>query len=164
MSKAKYWIEKLSLEKHPEGGFYKETYKSREVFEGDDDEFPSGRSLATSIYFLMERGDFSTFHRIKSDEIWHFYDGDPLEIFHIDDSGNLQKTMLGRAVEKGEVLTTVIPAGCRFGSRPMAGSAFSLVGCTVSPGFDFNDFEMATKQDLLKEYPEHGILIKELTR
>lgn len=165
MSKAEYWVTHLKLERHPEGGFYKEIYKSTEVFKnGNDSDFPEGRALATSIYFLLEAGDFSTFHRIKSDEIWHFYDGDPLEIFHIDFEGKMQRTVLGKNIENGEVLTTVIPATCWFGSRPANGSKFSLVGCTVSPGFDFRDFEMADKALLSREFPSHLSLIAELCR
>jgi uncharacterized protein len=165
MSKAKYWVDLLQLIPHPEGGFYKENYRSEEAFEDDENEnFPSGRALATSIYFLMEAGDFSTFHRIKSDEVWHFYDGDPIEIFHFDFDGKLHCTVLGRNAEKGKMLTTVVPANLWFGSRPASGSSYSLVGCTVSPGFDFRDFEMAKKSELLREFPSHEAIIAELCR
>lgn len=165
MRKAKYWIDQLGLIPHPEGGFYKEVYKSDAVFEGDNsDEFPEGRALCTSIYFLLEQGDFSTFHRILSDELWHFYGGEALEIFHIDDGGKLHTTLLGNDLENGETLQAVVPADCWFGSRPKQGSVYSLVGCTVSPGFDFRDFEMANKEELLTAFPEYKDLIKELTR
>jgi predicted cupin superfamily sugar epimerase len=165
MSNAKYWVEQLKLERHPEGGFYKEVYKSVEVIKlGESIEFPNDRAMSTSIYFLLETGDFSTFHRIKSDEIWHFYEGDPLEIFHIDHLGKLHRTILGKNPELNEVFTTVVPANCWFGSRPLIGSSYSLVGCTVSPGFDFRDFEMADKIKLSREYPSHSPIIEELCR
>ncbi|WP_341226508.1 cupin domain-containing protein [uncultured Arcticibacterium sp.] len=164
MFNAAYWIEKLDLISHPEGGFYKETYRSP----GSSSFLMNGeektRNHSTSIYFLMEKGDFSAFHKIQSDELWHFYAGDTLEIYHIDPKGNMITTLLGPNPEKGETLQTVIPANLWFASRPKNTAKYALVGCTVSPGFDFQDFEMAKRADLSIEFPEHRKIIEELTR
>uniref|UniRef100_UPI003F718BF3 cupin domain-containing protein n=1 Tax=Dyadobacter sp. TaxID=1914288 RepID=UPI003F718BF3 len=123
------------------------------------------RSVSTGIYFLLDARNFSAFHRIKSDEMWHFYAGDALEIFVIDPTtGKLHIIRLGSDPENGETFQAVVPAGAWFGSRPAAGSSYSLVGCTVAPGFDFHDFEMADRAALQAEYPEFQTLIAELTR
>jgi predicted cupin superfamily sugar epimerase len=161
MINASYWIEKLGLLPHPEGGFYKETYRSEGSIVLDNKKV---RPHSTAIYFLMEAANFSAFHRIQSDELWHFYDGDPLEVFYFDKNGLLIRILLGSNPEKGEEMQAVVPAKAWFGSRPCDGSLYSLVGCTVSPGFDFEDFEMAKKNQLLMEYPEHAKIIEELTR
>lgn len=164
MFDAAYWIKKLGLISHPEGGFYKETYRSSASSSFLMNGKEKVRSYSTSIYFLMENGDFSAFHKIQSDELWHFYAGEALEIYHIDPKGNLIKTMLGPDPEKGETLQAVIPANLWFASRPKNTSKYSLVGCTVSPGFDFEDFEMAKRENLFSKYPEHTKIIEELTR
>ena len=156
MSKtASYWINKLNLSQHPEGGHYAEVYRSETTCTT-----PNGlRNHATAIYFLLEKGEFSAFHKIASDEIWHFYAGDSLKIFFFDHQKKLQTVLLGNNPENGEVLTTVIPAGCWFGSTPAADSAYCLAGCTVSPGFDFKDFQLANAAELMKTYPDHQELI-----
>lgn len=159
---ADHYIRHLNLQPHPEGGYYKEVYRSAGSL--DIPGFPGPRQLCTSIYFLLEKGNFSAFHRIRSDEIWHFYAGDPLEVIEIDPSGKLNITTLGRDAEKGERFQYVVPAGNWFGSRVKSGSTFSLVGCTVSPGFDFSDFEMAQCVSLSKEFPQHQGIIEQLTR
>jgi predicted cupin superfamily sugar epimerase len=96
--------------------------------------------------------------------MWHFYAGDPLEVFYLETDGSLQRILLGNNPDKGEVFQAVVPAGVWFGSRPVQGGAYALVGCTVSPGFDFQDFEMANRKDLLKEFPDHHGIIEQLTR
>ncbi|MGR3811231.1 cupin domain-containing protein [Jiulongibacter sp. NS-SX5] len=164
MKTAAYWIEKLHLNPHPEGGYFSETYRSELTVKTDDFGMPGKRNFATGIYFLMEKQNFSAFHRIKSDEMWHFYAGDPLEVFFIDSQGAVQRILLGNNPENGEVFQAVVPAGVWFGSRPVAGGSYSLVGCTVSPGFDFQDFEMAKRATLKAQYPEHQRIIEELTR
>ena len=150
----------LDLLPHPEGGFYKETYRSHieESFEG----FDGKRNVATGIYYLLEKGDFSAFHRIKSDETWHFYKGEALELFEIDLHGQVIQTMIGNDLEKGEKPQYTVKAGHWFASRSTG--KYSLVGCTVYPGFDFADFEMAQRNSLLSDHPEHKELIIELTR
>jgi len=165
MQSADYWIEKLSMEGHPEGGFFKETYKSSERFchDGLPERFSGKRAFATGIFFLLKKGHFSAFHKIKSDEMWHFYEGHPLEICYIDSDGVLNFIKLGRDFEKGEVFQAVVPANCWFGSYLPENSDYALVGCTVSPGFDFEDFEIADRADLLKLYPDYSDIILKLT-
>lgn len=158
-------IAQLELQPHPEGGYFKETYRSGGVIEGYSEElFPAGRNYATGIYFLLEGHDFSAFHRIKSDELWHFYEGGPLHIFDIDAQGRLTVITLGRNTTGGEVYQAVVKAGHWFASAPVHNDQFSLVGCTVSPGFDFRDFEMAGRQQLTMAFPRHAALIERLTR
>src|SRR5829696_7462803 len=147
---ATYLIEQLQLQPHPEGGYYKEIYRSagkiaKECLQPD---FTGDRRYSTAIYFLLQQGDFSAFHRIKSDECWHFYEGGPLLIHVIDLQGNYSCTKLGRKLHEGETYQSVVPAGACFASEPAPGSTFTLVGCTVAPGFDFEDFEMADSSNL----------------
>jgi predicted cupin superfamily sugar epimerase len=165
MLNAAYCITHLGLIPHPAGGYYKETYRSEGTIDSSLPDGISGpRSFSTGIYFLLEHGNFSAFHRIKSDEMWHFYAGDPLEVIEITPQGKLIITVLGNNLERGEVFQYVVPAGHWFGSRVKAGGIFSLVGCTVAPGFDFADFEMAEQDDLKKKFPYHSSIIEELTR
>lgn len=162
MKSASYWIEHLELIPHPEGGYYKETYKSeRTMTISDDGKFPSERAFSTGIYFLLGPDDFSTFHRIKSDEMWHFYEGGPLEVLYFQDG--LQRIVLGREIDKGQKLQAVVPANTWFASRPMT-KEYALVGCTVAPGFDFRDFEMAEAKSLRQLFPGNDKIISELTR
>ena len=165
MQTADYWIEILEMQRHPEGGYFKETYKCIEDIEGNalPDRFEGNRSMSTAIYFLLRKEDFSAFHKIKSDEIWHFYEGQGLEIFYFDENGELKTILLGRNPEKGEVFQAVVPANCWFGSRVASGSDYALVGCTVAPGFDFQDFEMAERQELIADYPQFREIIEQLT-
>jgi len=162
---ADYWIRQLNLTKHIEGGSFRETYRSSLSVnpEAASDQFVGPRSISTSIYFLLEQGQFSAFHKIKSDETWHFYDGDALDIFEIDNDGMLIIHKLGREPENGESFQIVIRAGNWFGSRVAGKGSFSLVGCTVAPGFDFSDFQLANRADLLRFYPKHESIIGELT-
>ncbi len=164
---ADHYIKTLSLEVHPEGGAFREIYRCKD--EITDSALPAAfrsgpRNFSTAIYFLLQSDDFSAFHRIRSDEVWHFYEGDPLEIIEINGKGTLKKTVLGRLHEEGELYCHVVPAHSWFASRVIKGGDFALVGCTVSPGFDFRDFEMADRQTLIREFPQHGSIITELTR
>lgn len=166
MKTASYWVEKYNLLPHPEGGYYAETYRADERIgqENLPPRFTGDRSFSTGIYFLLEAGQFSAFHRIKSDEMWHFYAGDALDIFVLNpDTTDLDIIKLGSDPEKGETFQAVVPAGSWFGSRPAAASSYALVGCTVAPGFDFEDFEMAERESLIAQFPQHSVLIQEMT-
>lgn len=166
MSAKETLIQKLDLQPHPEGGYFKETYRSPDLIstKGLPDRFPGARTASTGIYFLLENGNFSAFHKIKSDEMWHFYEGDMIEIFTIKPNGVLEKIKLGRNIENGETFQALIPAECWFASRVNKKGSYGLVGCTVAPGFDFMDFELANRQELAGEFPEHAEIISELTR
>lgn len=165
MFPAKYWVEKLKMQSHPEGGFFAETYRSNELIDQNSlpKRFSGDRNFSTGIYFLLESHHFSAFHRIQSDEMWHFYAGDALNVYYIDNEENMQIIKLGNNPEKGEVFQAVVPAGVWFGSKPAVENSYSLVGCTVAPGFDFADFEMPDRQTLLQEFPQHEVIIKILT-
>lgn len=166
MISPKELIDRYGLLRHPEGGYYIQTYKSNEKIEKEclPDRFSGDRFIATAIYFLLKAGDFSAFHRIKSDECWHFYAGQTLLIYIIHSNDELEKVKLGSRIDEGEVFQFVVPAGCWFASEPAPHSEFSFVGCTVSPGFDFEDFELASASSLCKEYPLQCDIINRLTR
>lgn len=163
---AAWWREKLQLQSHVEGGAFRETYRSEWVL--DMSTLPAGmigsRNASTCIYFLLEEGEFSAFHRIAADEIWHFYDGQTLTIYEIAPGGDLQTHKLGRDIENGETLQVIITAGNWFASRVEAPGTFALVGCTVAPGFDFADFELAERASLQAAYPQHATLIESMSR
>jgi predicted cupin superfamily sugar epimerase len=160
MNNAAFWIERLNLQPHPEGGFYKETFRSeKEVVRVGADE---RGTASTSIYYLLENGDFSGFHRIQSDELWYFHKGGPLIIHIIDDSGIIASAELSDT-QTGS-LSFVVPAHLWFAAEPAAGSAFALVSCAVAPGFQFSEFEMADKDQMLQTYPQHRELLKRLCR
>lgn len=163
---APYFVAKYKMQLHPEGGWFKETYRSDELIlkEHLPNRFSDGRSFCTAIYFLLEGEQFSAFHRIKSDELWHFYAGDALNIFVIDEQGQLEVIKLGSNGEAGEVFQAVVKAGCWFASKPAKPHTFCLVGCTVAPGFDFADFELAKADVLANEFKEHKTLIHKLCR
>jgi uncharacterized protein len=159
-------IEKYNLLPHPEGGYYKQTYRSAEkiIASALPARFSDDRHFCTAIYFLLEPGNFSAFHRIKSDECWHFYAGGPLLVHIINDNGNRTTIKLGNDILSEQHFQYVVPANCWFASEPAPGTEFSFVGCTVSPGFDFADFELAKAEELIKVYPQLANEIKRLCR
>lgn len=165
MSTAEYWIEKLEMQPHPEGGYFKEVYRAVESHKAEHlpDRFGGDRPHSTSIYFLLKGSDKSKFHRIKSDEIWHFYDGASATIYRITAAGELIKHLVGRDFEKGESLQVMIPAGDWFAAEVNTENSFILCGCTVAPGFHFEDFKLAERDLLIGEYPQYSEIITRLT-
>lgn len=163
---AKNLVEEYSLLPHPEGGYYKENYRSSEKISVNalPDRFSEAKSFSTAIYFLLEKGSFSAFHRIKSDECWHFYAGSALLIYVLSPDGGLEMIRLGNNLLKGERFQAIVPANCWFASEPAEGSAFSFVGCTVAPGFDFIDFDLGDKVVLSEQFPQHLQLLNRLVR
>jgi len=153
-------INLLALQPHPEGGFYAESFRSPRQLN-----FPEGRirSACSVIFFLLPSGDFSALHRVDSDETWNYYDGAPLEMTILHPSGEIKTVILGRNLSAGERFHHVVPAGHWQGARP-TGSGYSLVGCTVAPGFDFADFEMPDRDTLLRLFPQNREAILALTR
>lgn len=151
-----------ALSPHPEGGYYRETYRSAVTFHPEG--FPGQRNLCTAILFLIEKNNFSAFHRIRSDELWHFDSGDPLLVHIIHPDGRYECLRLGNSGMADESCQGVVPAGCWFASETVPGGSYSFVGCTVSPGFDFADFELAVAGELAKHSPEQTDLIKRLCR
>ena len=171
MLSASYYVQALNMQPHPEGGYFVETHRSTDTIAQSalPERFNGDRAFSTAIYFLLENHHVSALHRIQADEVWHFYAGDPLEIFVISPTGRLSVIRLGNVLERGELFQAVVPAGYWFGSKTVVDSAaegtgFSLVGCTVAPGFDFADFEMAERKTLLTQFPQHQTIINLLTR
>ena len=163
--KAQYYINQLQMLKHPEGGWYKETYRARGVISAEElPKHGGARNYSTGIYFLLTEENFSAFHRIKSDEMWHFYDGDGLTVHEIRINGSYIKHELGLDIEGVEEPQLVVKAKSWFASEVKEGGSWCLVGCTVAPGFEFDDFEMPTRGALLEQYKEHSELITRLTR
>jgi uncharacterized protein len=154
-------IKKLKLKKHPEGGYYSETYRSQISIKKNHlpKKFGSDRNLKTSIYFLLHGNNFSSFHRLKADEVWHFYSGVPLNIYVIQKNGKLKKIVLG----KNHLYQAVIEAEQWFAAEVTEPKSYSLVGCTVSPGFDYRDLELGKKENLIEIYPHLKKLIERLT-
>ena len=155
---ADYYINHLGLEQHPEGGYYKNSFTSSEEIEA----FGTKRSLFTNIYFLLGSEDISHFHRLKSDEVWYYHAGSPLLVHVIDEEGNYFEMKVGLDIENGERPQVIVPKNSIFGSSVVEKDTYSLVGCMVSPGFDFEDFELFTQDELLTDYPDHEEIIKRL--
>ncbi len=163
---APHFIKLLQLQPHPEGGYFKESYRASEKIapEALPRRFTGDRSFCTAIYYLLQQGDRSVFHRMRSDECWHFYEGGTLIIHVIENDGNYYNIKLGKDLDAGETFQFVVPANTWFASEPAAGSSFSLAGCTVAPGFDFADFEIAEKETLLSTFPQHADIIHRLCK
>lgn len=157
------WQKRLNLEPHPEGGWFSEWYRSTDELSesGLPSRFPGSRSASTAIAYLLEGSEKSRFHRIRSDEAWHFYDGGILELFELTEEGGLILHTVGCSKEPGVVPFLVIPAGSWFASRVRGGEGYVLAGCTVAPGFDFQDFELADPEKLCLRFPEARSLIEE---
>ncbi|WP_127125443.1 cupin domain-containing protein [Pseudoflavitalea rhizosphaerae] len=166
MNTAAQLISLYQLLPHPEGGYYKETYRSSEMvaISALPERFGGNRSFSTAIFFLLERGNFSAFHKIKSDECWHFYAGQTLLVHILQSNGELQTVSLGANAAAGELFQFVVPANCWFASEPSIDTEFTFTGCTVSPGFDFEDFELAKTEELVSKFPAHAALIRRLCR
>ncbi|MCY1722187.1 cupin domain-containing protein [Prolixibacteraceae bacterium Z1-6] len=165
MKSPQFWIEKLALQKHPEGGWFKEVYRSAERIKKESlpADFSGDRNFSTSIYYLLEGTQFSAFHKIKSDELWHFYTGNSgVEILWIEE-GIRRKEKLGVDIENKEQFQLTVPKNRWFAARLLNTNGFALVGCTVSPGFHFEDFELADKS-LMNEFPRLKNDIAELIR
>ncbi len=169
MTAAADYVLALAMQPHPEGGYYAQTYQAAEHIPAAalPARFGGDRAFSTAIYFLLENHHHSALHRIQSDEVWHFYAGGPLNVYVIDPAtGELETIRLGQNLTGGEVFQAVVRAGCWFGAKPVGEPGalpFSLVGCTVAPGFDFADFELAAPGTLLSQFPQHRALIDRLS-
>ncbi|MDE0033516.1 MAG: cupin domain-containing protein [Deltaproteobacteria bacterium] len=165
MRDAAYWINHLGLEPHPEGGHFKEVYRSlATVPDAVLDGYDGPRNLGTSIYFLLQDEEFSALHRIKQDELWHFYAGSALTVHVIDAAGRYTPISMGPDPEAGQRSQALVPGGSLFGASVDGTQGYALAGCTCVPGFDFADFELPTREELLARYPQHRALIERLTR
>lgn len=159
-------IAMLELKPLPEeGGFYREIYRARGIIPGGALPTHGGaRVHSTSIYYLVTPEELSTLHRVRSDEIFHFYRGDPVEMVQIDASGALHEVVLGSRFEAGHQLQTLVPGGMWQGMKLCDGGSWALMGCTVAPGFEPADFETKTRAELVEQYPRHRHIIERYTR
>ncbi len=162
---ADVYIRALGLIPHPEGGYYRQTYRAAGSIDADCLPRHGGpRSYSTAVYYLLRSGEFSALHRIRSDEVWHFYAGSGLTVHEITPQGAYRPWALGPNRQQGQQFQAVVEAGSWFGADVGERDSFALTGCTVAPGFDFDDFEIGRRADLLAEYPHHRKLILALTR
>ena len=153
---AEYWITHLGLEPHPEGGFFRRSFESKEEIS------EKARKLYTSIYFLLRAGDVSHFHRLQSDELWYFHAGSSMSVHIIHENGDYEEAKLGLNAENGEVPQVLVPKRSIFGSSLSEDKSFSLVGCMVAPGFEYEDFELFTQKELIVDYPQHEKVIRKI--
>lgn len=155
-------IQKMDLKPLPEeGGFYRETYRSTDHIQVG---LNTSRHLNTAIYYLVSDKSFSALHRIKSDEIFHFYSGDPIEMIQITETGEYSKVIMGSDITKGHIPQVVVPKGVWQALRLAEGGIWCLMGTTVAPGFDFQDFEVGTREEMLKQFPQHRDEVLKFTR
>lgn len=166
MYTARQLISLFSMQPHPEGGYYAETFQSTEWVSENalPGRFTDERKLYSVILYLLEQGDYSAFHRLKSDECWHFYAGGRLQLVMLFPSGFLQTIYIGNNPLAAEHFQFVVPAGCWFAAAPASGTVFTLTGCTMSPGFAYDDFELADRSALTRMYPQHEAVIRQYTR
>ena len=164
MQKAEYWIDRLQLACHPEGGYYRETYRSSGSYSLTTP-FNGSRSYATAIYYLLKGRDRSKLHSIHSDELWFFHAGDPLKVYMLPKNGEPSSFTLGVSAENSEVLQETVPAESWFGAclENPDSESYSLVSCVVAPGFEFRDFMFADRITLLKKFPKNHEIIERLT-
>jgi len=153
---AQLLIDHLGLEAHPEGGYFRETYRSPLQLEGQE------RQLMTSIYFLLTDTSVSRFHRITADECWYFHSGTPIVVHTLNEKGH-HAFLLGNNIANGELPFYLVKGGTIFGSSVFGDSGYALVSCAVAPGFDFRDFELFDTQTLLDLFPENEVIIRKLT-
>lgn len=159
-------IKKLALQPHPEGGFFKEVYRSEVSIPENSlpESFEGSRNYATAIYFLLTSENFSAFHKIKQDEIWHFYEGSPIRLIMISEDAEYSEIIIGRDFSKAQVPQFIVPKNFWFAAEVTEPESFSLAGCTVSPGFDFRDFTLAKRIELQEQFPQHSSVIQQFTR
>lgn len=159
-------IERLGLQPHPEGGHYRQTYQAADRLAASalPNRYDGSRTLSTAIYFLLRDDEVSHLHRLKSDEVWHFYAGAPLVVHVLTPEGERIDQELGTDWNAGAIPQFVVPQGAWFGAALRDGCGCALVGNTVAPGFDFADFELADRAVLTEAFPQHADLIRCLTR
>jgi hypothetical protein len=163
---ANHWIQRLNLQRHPEGGWYRETWRSPESVQREHlpERFTGPRHFSTAIYYLLEQDDFSAFHRLKQEECWHHYDGGTIELHLISPEGKWSQRRLGKNLDAGEEPQIMVASGWWFAATVASGAGYCLSGCTVAPGFDFADFEMPTRAELIALFPQYAKEIEKRTR
>jgi predicted cupin superfamily sugar epimerase len=165
MTRIKEIIKQLELLPHPEGGYYKETYRSDGNINSEslNDNYNGKRSYSTCIYFLLTSNDFSAFHKIEQDEIWHFHEGSPIKLHTISENGIHNEYVIGNDFLNGQKPQLVVDGNHWFAASVTEKDSYALVSCTVSPGFDFSDFMLPTRNELISKFPQHKELIIQYT-
>jgi predicted cupin superfamily sugar epimerase len=165
-AEAARWIARLDLRPHPEGGYYRETYRAAESIARDalPSRYDGPRAFATAVYFLLPSGEISALHRLRSDELWFFHRGSPLRVVTLDDDGTLDEQLLGLDGDGDARFQATVAAGRWFGASVDGPDSFALVSCVVAPGFEFADFELADRATLVARHPRHAAVITRLTR
>ena len=166
LDKAQKVIEKLKLQEHPEGGYFKETYRSEALIPHDSlvGNFKGDRNISTAIYFMLTSEMFSAFHKVEQDELWHFHFGSSIELHTISPEGIHATHIIGNDIMNGEQPQLTVEGGDWFCAKVKDSNSFSLVSCTVAPGFDFRDFILPSKDEMVKLFPQHETIISEFTR
>ncbi len=166
MIDATQWIKTLELQPHPEGGHYRQTYKANEGLKVSQlpERFDGHRAFSTAIYYLLQNDEVSALHKINQDEIWHFYDGTGLSLHVIAPDGDYSRLKLGTRLDQGQRPQAWVPAGYLFGATLDDPIGYALCGCTVAPGFEFEDFNMPDRSALIRQFPQHRQIIQKLTK
>ncbi len=159
------WIDRLALRPHREGGYFRETYRAAESISDAalPERYDGPRALMTAIYFLLPSGEISALHRLRSDELWFFHAGSALTVVTLGEDAGLAQTRLGPDADRGECLQAIVASGLWVGAVVEAPHSYGLVSCTVAPGFDFDDFELAERDVLIRRFPQHRAIIEQLT-
>jgi predicted cupin superfamily sugar epimerase len=157
-------IDSLGLSPHPEGGYFRETYRSPVVIPAEalPARFGGPRSASTAIYFLLRGSQYSAIHRLRADEVWHHYQGSSVTLYEIHPDGKVVEARLSQPGVVGAAPQHVVTAGCWFGATVDDPREYALVGCTVAPGFTPEDFELGDPAALVAQYPQHERLIRRL--
>jgi len=165
-SEVKKIISQLYLKPHPEGGYFRETYRSNGLINENNlrNQFSGNRNYSTAIYFLLTSNIFSAFHCINQDEVWHFYKGSPIKLHIISSKGIYSNVIIGSDLLNGQLPQYVVAAKDWFAAEVINHESYALVGCTVAPGFDFNDFKLASRTELISKFPQHEQIITKFTR
>ena len=165
MNRIQEIIKVLDLKKHPEGGYYKETYRSNGFIESNclDNNYDGKRNYSTCIYFLLTSDEFSAFHKINQDEIWHFHEGSSILLHTLSENGKHEEYYIGNNITNGEQPQLIVPGNHWFAASTIEDNSYALVSCTVSPGFDFKDFILPTRKELVEKFPQYKSIIKNFT-
>lgn len=165
MKRAQQLIHQLELTRHPEGGYFKETHRSQGIIPQQvlPHQFNADRNYYTSIYFLLTSDDFSAFHKINQEETWYFHEGSTIKIHQIAPDGTYSFVVLGNDILKGEQFQHTVPSEYWFAATVEQKNNYTLVGCAVAPGFDFNDFTLAKRNEMIDLFPQHKTIIETLT-
>ena len=166
-NEADFFVNLFNLQPHPEGGYFSQTFKSNHSVKSTDIERygNNSRCAGTSIYYLLNKTDFSAWHKLQSDEIWHYYKGCEVIIYLIDKQNNLKSYVLGDPSKNiNAVFQISISSDTWFAAELIDKDSYCLIGCTVNPGFEFIDFELGDSNLLIHEFPQHEVIITKLTR